>query len=73
MATTYKTVKATRTRVTCDSCDVLVINGHVCHEQGCPDRWRHTNRACKWCGQGFKPEERWQECCSESCAESYRS
>lgn len=27
----YKTVK-------CDQCDVLVINGVVCHEHGCPNK-----------------------------------
>jgi hypothetical protein len=24
-------------RVSCDSCAVLVINGVICHEQGCPN------------------------------------
>lgn len=27
-------------RVTCDSCAVLVINGVICHEHGCPNARR---------------------------------
>ena len=64
MTTRYKTV-------TCDSCDVLVINGVICHEHGCPDAWRDAERECKECGYQFKPEEREQYFCSEECAAIY--
>lgn len=51
----------------CNSCEVLYINGIKCHEQGCPDAWRDEVRECKWCGQKFVPENRFQEFCSLSC------
>jgi hypothetical protein len=57
--------------VTCDQCSIAVINGHVCHETGCPNAWRDEVRNCKWCGQDFKPEERHQTCCSPCCATTY--
>jgi hypothetical protein len=60
-------------RVTCDSCQMLRINGHPSHEHGCPDAWRDDSRECKWCGQEFTPESRRQDCCSEDCAEPYCS
>lgn len=25
-------------KITCDQCDVLVINNVVCHEHGCPNK-----------------------------------
>jgi hypothetical protein len=59
------------TKGTCKSCEVLVINGLRCHETGCPDAWRDYERECRWCGQPFQPENRWQVCCSEDCAEAY--
>ena len=31
----------------CDKCDVLVINGNVCHELGCTN----TPRECKNCDE----------------------
>lgn len=24
----------------CDGCNLMIINGILCHEQGCPDAWR---------------------------------
>lgn len=55
----------------CESCEVLSINGHRCHEIGCPDAWRDYTRECAWCGQEFTPEEREQKRCSEDCERSY--
>ena len=55
----------------CNSCEALMINGVLCHETGCPEAWKDYVRECKWCGQEFKPEEKWQKCCSEDCAEAY--
>lgn len=57
--------------VTCDSCELLAINGVVCHETGCPNAWRNEIRECSWCGQEFKPERPEQTCCDDTCAESY--
>ena len=55
----------------CQSCEALTINGVLCHEQGCPDSWRDEVRECAWCGCDFQPEEKYQECCSDSCYNIY--
>ena len=55
----------------CKSCEVLRINGIICHEQGCPDAWKDYLHECKWCGQAFKPEEKYQYFCDGECAEAY--
>lgn len=57
----------------CSSCEVLTINGVLCHETGCPDSWKDEQRECKWCGTMFKPEDKHQDCCDVSCAEAYNS
>lgn len=54
----------------CNSCEVLRINGVLCHETGCPDAWKAT-KECAWCGQAYTPETRWQKCCSDDCTEAY--
>ena len=59
--------------VTCDSCEVLVINNVICHETGCPDAWKDETRECKWCERRFRPEERNQEFCGSDCAEAYHN
>jgi hypothetical protein len=51
--------------VSCDSCDVLVINNIVCHETGCPDSWRDKKKVCFTCGFDFKPEDRYQSNCQD--------
>ncbi len=55
----------------CDSCEVLYINGHRCHEIGCPDAWKDYLNLCAWCGAEFKPEYKGQKCCCSECEESY--
>ena len=57
--------------VTCNSCEVVVVNNHICHEIGCPDAWQDEIRECKFCGIKFKPEERYQTCCGEDCQQAY--
>lgn len=57
----------------CHSCELIRINGIVCHETGCPDAWKDYTRECKWCGTKFKPEERHQECCGHSCYVAYNN
>ena len=66
MPAKYKTI-------TCNSCEVKVINNVICHEIGCPDSWRDVIRACKWCGSNFQPEDRYQYFCGDDCAEAYNS
>ena len=55
----------------CDQCEVLYINGIKTHEIGCPEAWKDYTRECKWCGSEFTPEEKYQDCCCEDCAEAY--
>lgn len=40
----------------CIGCQLMSINGLVCHEIGCPEGWRGEERQCKWCGQTFEAE-----------------
>ena len=52
----------------CKSCNVLVINGIKCHEQGCPDAWKEEMVECVWCGEKFLPDAAGQKYCCDSCA-----
>ena len=54
-------------------CEILNINGIRTHETGCTEAWKDYDRNCKWCGQAFRPEERYQQLCSDDCAECYKS
>lgn len=58
-------------RCSCESCQMLSINGLPCHEIGCPEAWRDGAVECEWCGQEFEPEQRGQRFCDEDCARSY--
>lgn len=71
MIVTNKIRKDLQTRPRCGQCEELRINGIRCHELGCPAAWLTTILECGWCGQEFVPEERYQRCCSEDCAEAY--
>jgi hypothetical protein len=55
----------------CRSCNVIRINGILCHETECPDAWRDYERECVWCGSEFIPESQYQNCCSHSCYVAY--
>lgn len=57
--------------VTCDSCQVMVINGHICHERGCPDAWKDEIRECKACGCEFHPDNDNQQFCDDNCYNMY--
>ena len=55
----------------CHSCELVRINGVVCHETGCPEAFKSERRECRWCGAEFTPEERFQRDCCESCRCAY--
>lgn len=56
----------------CDGCCPLVINGTLCHEQGCPDSWRDTSVTCFECGHEFyRTENRFQKLCPD-CMEEHQ-
>ena len=61
------TLKATG----CDGCNPSMVNGVLCHESGCPDAWRDSERECVWCGYLFSPSESTERFCSGSCCDSY--
>lgn len=58
-------------KVSCHSCQLVRIQGVVCHEIGCNESYKDELRECSWCGQDFKPEDRYQKLCSEGCYCSY--
>jgi len=60
-------------RKTCDSCQMVTIQGLPCHETGCPDAWRDEWRDCYNCGCEFRPATKHQKCCDEECQQSYYS
>ena len=55
----------------CPNCEMVKINGILCHETGCPTSYIGLKRECKWCGSKFKPEDRWQRFCDHGCYCSY--
>jgi len=55
----------------CSSCESLVINGLLCHEQGCPEAWKDEKRVCRWCGCEFEPSDKDQDFCCEDCAQLF--
>jgi len=55
----------------CDQCQALMINGVLCHEQGCPIAWKDYNRECYECGCDFRPTERDQQVCLD-CIEMHK-
>lgn len=48
--------------VACSSCEALVINGHACHEHGCPNIREVTE--CPECGIEYDEREQAELCCS---------
>jgi len=58
-------------RIRCDQCQLLRINGVVCHELNCPNAWKDYVRECKECGREFKPKKKNQMCCSNSCNKAF--
>ncbi len=42
----------------CVGCNPAMVNGRLCHEQGCPDAWKDHIRECKECGAKFPPDLR---------------
>lgn len=49
----------------CDDCEVVMINGLFCHENGCPSAWKDRKVDCFQCGYEFYPEQRGQRLCED--------
>lgn len=47
----------------CDDCTPSMINGVLCHEQGCRDAWRDYKVECRSCFDDFYRSERFQVLC----------
>lgn len=47
----------------CDGCDVVMINGRLCHEHGCNHAWKDKLVDCRNCGYGFYPQEKNEQFC----------
>ncbi len=47
----------------CDQCQLLRINGVVCHEIGCPKAYKGTYYTCSGCGGEFKKKNARQVRC----------
>lgn len=54
----------------CNGCNPIMIQGHFCHESGCPDAWRDQPKKCFECGCEFFPTEHFQKIC-KGCVEVY--
>ena len=59
--------------VTCQDCNVVVINKVICHERGCPGAFRDELRECNWCGGEFTPDSPHQLSCCDSCYAAYNN
>ena len=55
----------------CDGCSPSSVNGILCHEQGCPDRWRDIPKECTECGAEFYTNSRHQRMCSVCMEDSF--
>lgn len=55
----------------CGACQIVTINGILCHEIGCPDAWQTETRECEECGAEFTPESKWDKTCSHACEIDY--
>ncbi len=49
----------------CDGCEILSINGVLCHEHGCPHAWRDYRVECCECGDDFFRRERTERMCPD--------
>ena len=61
----------TISRAKCTQCDSAYINGVFCHETGCINTT--YTRDCKWCGQSFTADNKYQNVCNDECAEAYNA
>lgn len=55
----------------CTGCQVMRIQGVLCHELGCTEQWKTERRECKECGSCFTPLNRSQVCCDWDCHAAY--
>ncbi len=65
MRTHYRNGDVITLKCGCDGCNPSMINGVLCHEQGCAFAWKDKAIDCAECGCAFYPEDRWQSVCND--------
>jgi len=66
MRTQYKNGMALATpELGCDGCDVVVLQGVLCHESGCPEAWKDRQKRCGICGGEFYGDSKCQAVCED--------
>lgn len=64
-------------RISCDSCQLVAIQGLVCHETGCrnshinPRTGKLYRKDCRCCGKEFTPKYDGQDVCSIRCRKEF--
>jgi len=51
--------------MSCSQCQLMRIQGIVCHEIGCPLAYKDQLYECEICGNDFPPENRWDVVCED--------
>lgn len=69
--TKYRNGDSITLRCGCDSCSPSRINGVLCHEAGCPDRWKDYAKECSECGRNYYAEHRGPAGMCTRCARRY--
>lgn len=63
----------TLTECGCDGCTPSMVNGVLCHEQGCEESWRDKRIECWDCGYEFFPQLQTEgRCCDCAYAAGMR-
>ena len=57
--------------IKCPGCELVLINGVLCHELGCDFCYMFVTRECKWCGSEYWPDNMGQKFCSDECKPDY--
>jgi len=73
MRTHYRNGDEITLKTGCDGCSPSIVNGVLCHEQGCPDAWKDIELECYWCGTEYYPDQKpgHLKTCSPDCYSAY--
>jgi len=73
MRTHYRNGDEITLKTGCDGCSPSMVNGILCHEHGCPEKWRDTEYECYWCGTDYLPQSEpgHLKLCSDECYRAY--
>jgi len=65
MRTHYRNGDCISLKCGCNGCNPSMINGVLCHEQGCPYAWKDKQISCTECGADFYPKNRYDQKCKD--------